>query len=107
MKKFVVNKGKAGYDFATLADTETGAKDLAWFQISLTKLDEDVRLQRIVRSGPFQWWEEQAKKWGNDKWWVDEIIITKADKPKTEPLVGKQEHDVIMDAVTGHGGSND
>lgn len=79
MKKFVVNKGKKGYDFATLADSEVACIDLA-FDKRCDDIDtESIRMvEQCV--GPFVWWETCKKRWGNDKWYVVELSINEATK---------------------------
>lgn len=73
MNKFAVHKGKEGLDFRTLADTEHGAQDLAWEQ---AKTDEALSTTR----GPFTWWNLKSKQYGQDKWYVRELVINDAIK---------------------------
>ena len=77
MQKYVVNKGKRGYDFSTLADTEEGAIDLAFENCGS---DPDAENQRLIlrKAGPFTWWYSMTKKWGEEKWYVVKPDISQA-----------------------------
>lgn len=97
MQKFVVKKGKTGYDWATIADSEAEAKDLAWHQIA-GAASESGREGRIILAGPFRWWQDKVDQW--DKWYVVKLTVDIA----TAPVEPKQEHDVIMQAITGDSG---
>lgn len=68
MNKFAVHKGKAGIDFGTVADKEWQAIDKAWRQAT----DEN---ESLLNKGPFSWWNEKTNQWGQDKWYVRELVI--------------------------------